>query len=82
VEHNSQPYERARDMAGRVAQAMKQATREATILLYAPALDWHLEAMAEFADRLFCFYEMQGAGLSHGRSISEMAGETTWEAFS
>jgi len=32
-------YERARDMAGRVAQALKQASREATILIYAPVLD-------------------------------------------
>jgi hypothetical protein len=38
-------------MAGRVAEAMKQASREATILLYAPALDRHLEAMAEYADQ-------------------------------
>jgi hypothetical protein len=55
VEHNPQLYERARDMSGRVAEAMKQASREATILLYAPALDQHLEAMAEYADRVFCF---------------------------
>jgi hypothetical protein len=34
--------ERARDMAGHVAQVMKQASREATILLYAPKLDRHL----------------------------------------
>ena len=84
VEHNPLLYERARDMAGHVAQAMKQASREATILLYAPALDRHLEAMAEFADRVFCFYDMQGElGLSKGRSISEeLASQTTWEAFS
>jgi len=42
VEHNPQLYERARDMAGHVAQAMKQASREATILLYATVLDRHL----------------------------------------
>jgi hypothetical protein len=34
VEHRRN--ERARDMAGHVAQALKQASREATILLYAP----------------------------------------------
>jgi len=73
----------ARNKAGHVAQAMKQASREATILLYAPVLDRHPEAMAELADRVFCFYDMQGAGLSQGRSISEeMASQTTWEAFS
>ena len=83
VEHNPMLYERARDMAGRVAQAMKQASREATILLYAPALDRHLEAMAEFADRVFCFYDMQGSGRRLLRSTStELASQTTWEAFS
>ena len=82
VEHNPQLYERARDMAGRVAEATKEASREATILLYAPTLDRHLEAMAEYADRVFYFYDMQGTGLRQGRSISESAGQTTWEAFS
>jgi hypothetical protein len=43
VEHRA--YERARDMAGRVAQSMKQASREATIFLNPPVLDRHLEAM-------------------------------------
>jgi hypothetical protein len=39
--------------------------------------------MAELADRVFCFYDMQGAGLKQRRSISEeMASQTTWEAFS
>jgi hypothetical protein len=39
--------------------------------------------MAEYADRVFCFYDMQGElGMSHGRSIPESAGQTTWEAFS
>jgi len=51
-EHNPLLYERARDMAGRVAQVLKQAPRESTILLYAPVLDRHLEVMAELADRV------------------------------
>jgi hypothetical protein len=40
--------------------------------------------MAEFADRVFRFYNMQGElGLSHGRGISEeIESQTTWEAFS
>jgi hypothetical protein len=83
VEHNPQLYERARVMAGRVAEVMKQASREATILLYSPVLDRHLETMAEYADRVFYFYDVQGAGMRQGRSISEgMASQTTWEAFS
>jgi hypothetical protein len=69
-------------MAGRVAQAMKQASTEATILLYATVLGRHLEAMAELADRVFCFYDMQGQAYSQGRSIlEELASQTTWEAF-
>jgi len=61
---------------------MKRDSREMTILLYSPVLDRHLEAMAEHADRVFCFYDMQGGGLSQGRRISEdMASQTTWEAF-
>jgi hypothetical protein len=39
--------------------------------------------MAEYADRVFCFYDMQEVGLRHSRSISEeLASQTTWEAFS
>jgi hypothetical protein len=62
---------------------MKQASKEATILPYAPILDRLLEAIAEFADRVFCFYDKQGAWLSQGRCISEeTASQTTSEAFS
>jgi len=69
-------------MAGHVAQALKQASR-GCILLYAPVLDRHLEAMAELADRVFCFYDMQGQAYSQRRGISEeLARQTTWEAFS
>jgi len=53
VEHRA--HERAREMAVHIAHAMKQASREATVLLYAPILDRHLEARAELADRVFCF---------------------------
>jgi len=60
-----------------------EAGLSGVILLYASALDRHLEVMAELADRVFCFYDMQGAGLKQRRSISvEIAGQTTWEAFS
>jgi hypothetical protein len=40
--------------------------------------------MAEFANRVICFYDMQRElGPSQGRSISEeLASQTTWEAFS
>jgi len=44
------------------AKAIEQTTREATILLYAPALDRHMEAMAE-VDRVSHFYDMQDSRL-------------------
>ena len=53
-----------------VAQALKQTSREATILLYSPALDPHLQKMTELADRVFCFYEMPRAP-AKGRAKAE-----------
>jgi len=58
VEHDPMLYEDAEHMVEYVAQHMRQTSREATVLLYAPALDPHLEKMTELADRVFCFYEM------------------------
>ena len=52
-------YEDAGEMVEYLAQALKQTSREATILLYAPALDPHLQKMTELADRVFCIYSEQ-----------------------
>ena len=69
-------------MAGHVAQAMKQASRGASSST-PPYWTGTWKQRPEFADRVFCFYDMQGAGLSRGRSIpEELASQTTWEAFS
>ena len=66
VEHDPLLYEDSQEMVGYLAQALKQTSREATILLYAPALDPHLEKMTELADRVFCIYnepaEAKGQG--------------------
>ncbi|MGB7544795.1 MAG: hypothetical protein WBL92_04255, partial [Methanothrix sp.] len=43
VEHDPMLYEDAEHMIEYVAQHLRQTSREATILLYAPALDPHLE---------------------------------------
>jgi hypothetical protein len=64
-------YENAVHIIEYIGQGGKQTPREATILLYAPALDRHLEAMAEYADRVFCFCDMQRQARRQGRSISE-----------
>ena len=52
-------YEDAGEMVEYVAQALKQTSREATILLYSPALDPHLQKITELADRVFCIYAEQ-----------------------
>ena len=68
-------------MAELVSQALKQTSREATILLYAPALDPHLQKMTELADRVFCFYEEQARG--RAKADPKMPGaQATLEAYS
>ena len=84
VEHDPMLYEDAGEMVEYVAQALKQTSREATILLYSPALDPHLQKMTELADRVFCFYEMPKAP-AKGRAKAEtkMPGaQATLEAYS
>jgi len=83
VEHDSLLYEDSQEMVGYLAQALKQTSREATVLLYAPALDPHLQEMAELADRVFCFYEMPKAPSRGKTKIDPMPGsQATLEAYS
>jgi len=63
-------YEDAGEMVDYLAQALKQTSRDATILLYSPALDPHLQKITELADRVFCFYEMPKAS-TKGRAKAE-----------
>jgi DNA polymerase I len=56
VEHDPLLYEDAEEMVEYLAQAFRQTSREATLLLYAPALDPHLQKLTELADRVFCIY--------------------------
>ncbi len=84
IEHDPTLYEDAKEMVEYLAQAMRQTSREATILLCSPALDTHLEKMAELADRVFCFYEMPKAP-AKGRAKAEMkipGSQATLEVFS
>ena len=85
IEHDPMLYEEAGEMVEYVAQGVKQTSHEATILLYAPALDTHLEKMTELADRVFCFYEMPKAPVTRGRAKTEMnmlGSQATLEVFS
>jgi DNA polymerase I len=85
IEHDSMLYEDATEMVEYVAQALRQTSREATIiLLYSPALDIHLEKMTELADRVFCFYEMPKVP-AKGRAKAEQKmpkAQVTLEAYS
>jgi hypothetical protein len=58
VEHDPLLYEDASEMVEYVAQHLRQTSREATVLVYSPALDPHLGKMTPLAYRMFCFYEM------------------------
>jgi hypothetical protein len=81
VEHDPMLYEDAEQMVEYVGQALKQTSREVTILLCAPALDPHLQKTAELADRVFCFYE--GQMRTHAKADPKMPGaQATLEAFS
>ena len=83
VEHDPLLYEDSQEMVGYLAQALKQTSREATILLYAPALDPHLEKMTELADRVFCIYNEPAAAKGRGKAEARTTGEQrTLEAYS
>ena len=83
VEHDPLLYEDSQEMVGYLAQALKQTSREATVLLYAPALDPHLQEMAELADRVFCIYNEPAGARSRGKAEARTTGEQrTREAYS
>ena len=84
VEHDPILYEDAKEMVEYVAQALRQISREATILLYSPSLDPHLQKITGLADRVFCFYEMPRApAKSRAKAEQKMQGaQATLEAFS
>ena len=83
VEHDPLLYEDSQEMVGYLAQHLRQTSREATVLLYAPALDPHLQEMAELADRVFCIYSEPAAAKCRGKVEARMTGEQrTLEAYS
>jgi len=83
VEHDPMLYEDAELMVEYVAEHLKKTSRDATVLVYASALDPHLQKISELADRVFCFYEAQKAP-SRGRTKSELkitGSQATLEAY-
>jgi DNA polymerase I len=67
VEHDPLLYEGAKEMVDYLAQALKQTSREATVLLYAPAMDPHLQKITELADRVFSIYDEQAGQRKEGQ---------------
>lgn len=85
IEHDPMLYQDAGEMVECIAQHLRQTSREATVLLYAPALDPHLQKMADLADRMFCFYEMPGAsakGRGKAKHKMQEGAQRTLEAYS
>jgi DNA polymerase I len=80
VEHDPLLYEDAEEMVEYMAQALRQTSRGATTLLYAPALDPHLQKLTELADRVFCIYSEPAKSK---KAEARMPGaQRTLEAFS
>lgn len=83
LEHDPLLYEDAREMVEYIAQHLRQTSREATVLLYAHAMDPHLEKITPLADRVFCFYEMPKATARGKMKADPMPGsQATLEAYS
>jgi len=81
VEHDPLLYEDAGEMVVYLAQALKQASREATVLLYAPAMDPHLQKIAGLADRVFCIYNEPARSRAKAEAMVQGA-QRTLKAYS
>ncbi len=57
IEHDPLLYEDAQEMAEYVSQAMREASKEAVVLLYAQGADPYFEELVKNADRVFYFDE-------------------------
>ncbi|HNY35083.1 MAG TPA: hypothetical protein PKK68_10545 [Methanothrix soehngenii] len=86
IEHDPLLYEDAEEMVEYVSQAMKEAAKSCTVLLYSPASDPFLEMMTNYADRVFYF--SRGPDATTGPSAKSCrkaqegsTGQTTLEAF-
>ena len=62
--------------------ALKQTSREATILLYAPALDTPLQKLTKPADRAFYIYGEQASAKGRKAEAKMPGAQRTPEAYS
>jgi hypothetical protein len=84
VEHDPLLYEDASEMAEYVSKALRDAAKEAAVLLYAPGADPYLEELIKNADRVFYFDERPRAEARIAAKTNPRAQkrQTTLEAFS
>jgi hypothetical protein len=84
IEHDPTLYEDAQEMTEHVSRAMREASKEAAVLLYAPGADPYLEELVKSADRVFYFDEGHRAEARIvAKSIPRtQKSQTTLEAFS
>ena len=54
IEHDPTLYSESEGMADYVALALRELSRESTVVLYSPGLDDRLRAISSRADRVFC----------------------------
>jgi hypothetical protein len=83
IEHDPLLYEDAAEMTEYVSQAMREAAKEATVLLYAPGVDPYLEELIKNADHVFHFDERPRAETRIAAKVNPRAqkSQTTLEAF-
>jgi DNA polymerase I len=84
IEHDPLLYEDSTEMAEYVAQAMREASKEAAVLLYSPGGDPFFERLTQDADRVFYFDEGPRATtklISKAYPRAQKS-QTTLEAFS
>ena len=83
VEHDPLLYKDAQEMTEYISKALRQASHEATVLLYSSDIDTFLEDMTKLADRVFYFEEgpRESPKLT-AKTWQKMKDQRTLEAFS
>jgi hypothetical protein len=76
-------YADSKEMVEYIAQAMRQASHEATVLLYSSGIDPFLEDLAKGADRVFYFEEgARDTPRLTAKTWQKMKDQKTLEAYS
>ncbi len=83
IEHDPLLYEDAREMTEYVSLALREASKEAAVLLYSPGADPYFEELVKNADRVFYFDEGPRAEAKVTAKANPRAqrSQTTLEAF-